>query len=1047
MKPIYFAFLGIFLLLVPPVFSQNTAVRFTTQPTISPDGKSIIFSYESDLWKISTEGGTAVRITAMDGQETSASISPDGKWLAFSSNQYGNNDVYLMPVEGGEITQLTFHQASDLVESWSWDSKTIYFRSDRYNRVSVYSVTIEGGTPKRLFGHYHNNVHNLVEHPSDGSFLFNESWESFIFPQRKGYKGPFNPDIKSYNPTTGTFTKLTHWEGKDFWPTIDRKGNLFFVSDRYNGEYNLYTLKNGTPTQLTSFNTSIKEPAVSANGDIVVFEKEYQLYTYNTTTGETKQVPVSIFKNNTLTQEQSFKVDGNISGMDLSPDEKKIAFIARGELFVSDADGKFIRQIPTDALGRVLEVKWLKDNKTLIFNQTVGGYQNWFTVAADGSAPEKQLTFDSQNNRNLALNSDLTKGVYLSGRNELRIIDLESFKSETITNDEFWGFYNDQPLFSPDDKYILYSAYRNFEQDIFVYHLETKETLNLTNTGVSESGAYWSPDGKYIYFSSNRIQPSYPRGGGNSDLYRMALDRYDPPYKSDEFEKLFTEENSEEEDESTSSTNEDPVKVIINTDGLMKRVEAIGERFGTQVGTFVVQEKEKSHVLYLSNHEGGSTKLYVTTLQPFEPSKTKQVEGLSNVQDIYVIKNKVFALSRGSLYKVNIGDAKASKIELEQSFTRNLRAEFNQMFEEFWANIEENFYNETFHGTDWKKIRDRYKTYLPDVTSRADLRRMNNDMLGELNSSHLGFTSFGDEEKEFYSTVTLAPGLLFENDRPYVVASVVKHGPFDVAGKKVQPGDELIAVDGTRIDPAQNREAYFTRPKMQEELALTFKRGSETFTEKIHPVSYRTIATALYDEWVETNQQTVDQETDKRVAYVHMKNMGASELQNFLIEMTSEAYSRDALILDLRYNTGGNVHDEVLRFLSQRPYAQWKYREGAFAPQPNFTPAAKPIILLINEQSLSDAEVTTAGFKELGLGTIVGTATYRWIIFTSGKSLVDGSFYRLPAWGVYSLKGENLEKTGVEPDVPVENTFKDRLTGKDPQLQKAIELALKQLGN
>ncbi|MCB0535804.1 MAG: peptidase S41, partial [Saprospiraceae bacterium] len=194
----------------------------------------------------------------------------------------------------------------------------------------------------------------------------------------------------------------------------------------------------------------------------------------------------------------------------------------------------------------------------------------------------------------------------------------------------------------------------------------------------------------------------------------------------------------------------------------------------------------------------------------------------------------------------------------------------------------------------------------------------------------------------------------------------------------------LVAVDGLELDPAQNREAYFSRPSIDDEMALTFRRADSTFTVKFHPVDYHVIRNLLYDEWQERNQRLVDDRGDRTVAYVHMKNMGGGELQSFLEDMVSEAHLRKGLILDLRYNTGGNVHNDVLQFLSQRTYLQWKYREGALSSQPHFAPSDYPIVLLINEQSLSDAEMTTAGFKELGLGTVIGAETYRWIIFTSG---------------------------------------------------------------
>ncbi|HZH54997.1 MAG TPA: peptidase S41, partial [Sphingobacteriaceae bacterium] len=265
------------------VQAQETAY-FTSHPTISPDGQLIIFSYEGDLWKASSQGGQADRITALPGEEINPRISPDGKWLAFSSNQYGNKDVYLMAMDGGEIKQLTFHDANDEVDSWSWDSQTIYFTSGRYNRFTSYQVGVEGGTAARVFPHYFNTIHQVTEMP-EGALLFTNSWESYSAANRKRYKGAFNPDILSYHPRTGAFTQLTDYEGKDFWQSVDRQGNIYFVSDEANGEYNLYTLENGEKKALTHFDTSIKRPVVSANGEKVVFERDYQIYSYDVNTG------------------------------------------------------------------------------------------------------------------------------------------------------------------------------------------------------------------------------------------------------------------------------------------------------------------------------------------------------------------------------------------------------------------------------------------------------------------------------------------------------------------------------------------------------------------------------------------------------------------------------------------------------------------------------------------------------------------------------------------------------------------------------------------
>ncbi|HTD92721.1 MAG TPA: S41 family peptidase, partial [Chitinophagaceae bacterium] len=238
---------------------------------------------------------------------------------------------------------------------------------------------------------------------------------------------------------------------------------------------------------------------------------------------------------------------------------------------------------------------------------------------------------------------------------------------------------------------------------------------------------------------------------------------------------------------------------------------------------------------------------------------------------------------------------------------------------------------------------------------------------------------------------------------------------------------------------------YFTKPSMDKEIKLTFQRGGQNIEVKIHPEP--SLFSDLYDEWVDNNQKRVNEKSKGRIAYGYMKNMGQGELEEFIIDMTKELNSKQALIFDLRYNTGGNVHDEVLKFLSQRSYLQWKYREGKLTPQSNFSPSDKPIILLVNEQSLSDAEMTSQGFKALKLGKIIGNGTYRWIIFTSGVGLVDGSGIRMPGWGCYTLEGNDLEKSGVQPDILVKNTFEDRLNERDPQLDRAIEEILKQIGN
>jgi hypothetical protein len=1036
---------------------------FLSSPSLSPDGKTAYFAYDGDIWKADSNGGNASRITALDGEEINPRLSPDGKWLAFSSNQYGNYDVYVMPAGGGTIKQLTFHTGRDEMESWAWDSKTIYFTSSRNNNFGSFKTTIEGKTPQKLFNNYFNNTNGLVETPA-GEYLFTSSSESAYQVQRKRYKGENNPDILGYNPKNNSFKQYTNYEGKDFNPSVDKNGIMYFISDENNGEYNLYKLENGKKTALTQFDTSIKKPFVSADGSKVIFERDYQLYMYDVASKNTTPLNISLNTNKTLEKAQNFNVENNISYYDVSPDGKKLAFISRGIIFVSDIEGKFAQQI-SDGKERAMEVKWLKDNRTLLYSQTYNGYQNWFTIQADGKGQPKQLTEDLRNNRNITLNSNLTKAVYLSGRDEVRLLDLKNFKSTTIVKDEIWAFQNSRPSFSPNDEYVLFSAKRNFELDIFIYNIKKAQTLNLTNTGVSEEDPVWSPDGRYIYFASDRTNPSYPLGMQKSNIYRMALDWFDEPFKSEKFDSLFTEEKKEEKSSDKTKEKEkdkkdkkegdkekekkeekEPVikELKVNPEDTLDRIELVTDRYGYQDDPAVFADDKKKILLFNSNQDNGKRQLFKKVFTDFEPAKSEKV---FDKAAYYLTKNEknLFALIEGNIYKTTIAALKPEKINIQYSFDKDLASEFTQMYAEAWTGVEENFYDEKFHGIDWKAKREQYAKYLPYVHNRNDLRILLNDLLGELNSSHTGFSSTGKEETMYLNYFTNETGIIFKKDQPYTVESILRKSPAYRSGVDIKPGDQLTSVNGKKVDPNENIETYFTSPKKQEELILTFNRDGKNITAKVHPISNGELKALLYDDWIYNNHQRVDKLSNNRIAYSCMKNMSTDELDRFLLDMVEQENRKDAVILDLRYNTGGNVHDKVLNFLSQRPYLQWKYREGKITTQPNFAPSGKPIVLLINEASLSDAEMTAAGFKALKLGKIIGQDTYRWIIFTSAKGLVDGSSYRLPSWGTYTLDGQNLEKTGVKPDIYVKNTFMDRLQDHDPQLERAVQEILKDL--
>ena len=1017
--------------------SAQDYASFLTDPAISPDGSKIAFVYEGDLWIVDSHGGTAHRLTAMTGDESLPRFSPDGQWLAFSSTQNGNADIYIMPFEGGTIRQMTFHDGNDYADSWSWDSRTLYFTSDRQNTFGAYKVPVTGGTAVRLFSdNYFDQAHNVAELPSgEGKeYYFTTSWESYMFSHRKRYRGENDPDIEYYNTTTGQYKRLTEWEGKDLWPSVDRSGRLYFASDEANDEYNLYTIEDGLKKQLTDFPTSIRRPQVSTDGRKIVFGHDYRIWTYDVAEKKSSLCDISIWANETLATEISYSSAGKISDFDVSGDGKKIAFVSRGRLFVSDIAGKFIREMPADRSERVAEVRWMKDNETLLYTRTVKGWTNLFTMSASSPEKEKQLTFTEKSSQNLLLSPDGDVALFVSGNNNIDLIDLKSFQVKTLITDEFW-FRVSQPRFSPDGKYILYTAYRNFEQDIFIYDIKSGASVAITHNGVSEEDPFWSPDGRYIYVSADRFKPGFPRGGGVSKLYRIPLHRFRETLRSEEYNRLFA---------AKPPKDSVVVDIRIETEGIDERWEQLDVKGNEQSSPHVFPQKGKTLVLFNNSPTPQERVLTKVELSPFEPPKSERI-GDKPFSRLVRAGDKYYALMSGDVWEVKPAENKAEKITLEAGFSKNLNDEFVQMFYENWATLAEHFYDENYHGINWKAMRDRYEAFLPQLRNRDNLRTIQNDMLGELNSSHLGFSSQGDEARPFYRLQTNATGILFSEDDPFVVTGWVRRSPVDILDNKLSVGDELVAVNGVSVDRSRDRDHAFTLPKLEKELTLRFSRKGKEYDMTVAPISSSALKALLYDEWVYRNRQMVDSLTQGRVAYVYMKDMGNQSLDRFIIDMTGMALDRDALILDLRNNRGGNVHDDVIQFLSQRPYLEWQARGGKRSPQPNFAPSGKPIIVMVNEQSLSDAEMTAAAIKALKLGTIVGTETYRWIIFTSGVQLVDGSFTRLPTWGCYDLEGNDLEKTGVKPDIYVRTTFGDMQKGIDPQLSKAVEEALRLL--
>ena len=1007
-------------------------IRFASHPSLSPDGKQIYFSYDGDIYTVPVGGGQATAVITMPGVQDSPLVSPDGKWLAFSSDIQGNNDVYVVPVGGGQAVQLTFHEAPDVPVNWSAKSDFVYFESTRASaRKTTFKVAVAGGTPQLMFDGYFNTIVNLAENPKTGEFLFNESMESISFPTRKRYVGDHNPNIKSWNPKSKAYTELTDYIGKDQWPMADRDGNIYYVSDELNKESNIVKyVKGGKPQQLTSFDKSVQYPSIAFGGSAIVFLKDYEIHVLEPSTGKVS-VPQINIASGSVEVRRSFEGQ-TPTAADVSPDGKKFALVIRGGLYISDTKCKYLQRLDTPSDERVDQVVWGNDSKTIYYTRTDKGWTNLYKISADGSAGETPVFLSENNTKSLAVDKKREKLAFIDGSRAVMLHDMKAGTTVKAAEAEFWSFQNYDLAFSYDGNWLAFDAMHMFEPDVFLYNLKDGSLRNFTNSASVEESAVFTPDGKYMYLLANPTATSYPRGA-RSALYKLPLQKYDTPFKSEKVDELFRDKKDEPKKDSV---------VVIDFKDIHERMTRV-EREGSQGSPYIYTSKGKDYLLYRSM---GSGTPGVFSLEISDPdAKPKQVKDL-NGGTFFSCKDALYCLASGAIYKVDPAASTATKTEVKKDVEAVLDDEFRQMFYETWAVLEQNYYDVNFHGADWHAVRDYYASLLPYVRTRANLRTLLADLLGELNSSHLGFTSTGSEEKNETRIRTYGTGIVFDNASPYKVAGILADSPADRHGIDVRKGDELVAVNGVRVDKEQNREKYFSGAVPADELKLRFSRGGKEFDVKVHTTTFSNIKTLAYKEWEEQRADIVSDRTGGRVGYIHMRAMGAEDLDSFLLKMHTEVYDKDALILDLRYNNGGNVHKEVIDFLRGQAHFEWAYRDFPKASHPNVAPAGKPIVVLVNEHSLSDAEVTSNGIKTLGIAKLVGTETYRWIIFTSSVRLLDGSTCRMPAWGCYSvIDGSDLENTGVKPDIYVKNTFKDRLEGKDPQLDAAIAEVIREM--
>lgn len=1035
------------LLALPAAAIEPLGAR---SPSLSPDGRQLAFSWRGDIWIVPAEGGPARRLTDHVAHETAPVWSPDGSEIAFTSDRHGNGDIFVVGVVGGTPERLTYHSDWDWVSDWHPTNMRLYFHAWREERSNViWSVAREGDRPVRVTG---DLAWNAKVSPDGKWLVYLRGYTNWW---RKHYRGPASRDLWIRALDGGESFHIVSWEGDDDRPHWSGDGRaLFFQSEREDGMMNLYrqdlafsgnqVRPAGPPVQLTHIaEDGLQSLNVSRNGQWAAFEWQGGLYRVATTGGEPIKTVIDCpgdLKANEVTRRV---LTSEATEFAFAPGEKQIAFVVQGEIYAAlmkdDEMMDPIRLTETDA--REMEITWLNE-ETLIFVSDRHGDDDIFLMRSSDEDEKRlgksryrqtvRLTDSPETERRPQVSPDGKQILYTRDIRFLWTMKPDGTDQEMLS---------DEPAilhsaWSPDSRYVAYSVTNlGHAEDIFVLDTKTGEARNVSNHPNDDFHPLWTNDGKRLSWASRTDE-----GGYHIKYLWLTHAEADKSAAEREREEEAADD-ADDADEEDEEKEQDPIEVKIDWDDLPERTHTVatvrgfywdydaspdGKHYALR--TAVIEEMELWTVDWDGDH------LRRRTHGGADPRRIKWSED----------SEKVRYLSGGRIQEIKNEDGSSpTTYSFSVELTVDARARRLQKFSETWRLLNDGFYDGNFHGTDWPAMRAKYEPLAEVALMKEDFNDVLREMIGELNASHLGIygpgAGGGDQTGQ----------LGFRADEEYQgpgvrVAKVLRHGPLDREGRRVEAGEVILAINGRAIEPGEN---YFPllNHKVDEEVDLLVK-GRKERTVTIEPADDGRIWQLAYRQWMDENRTMVAELSSGRLGYLHMSAMGDGDWDRFVADIFSRAGDKDGLILDVRDNNGGSIHDQVLTFLSRRAYCYSKDRGKREITYNALWRWEKPIVLLTNERSYSDGEIFPWGFKALGLGKIVGMPTFGAVIGTNDVELIDGTGCRVPGTGWYRMDGRNLENDPVQPDVIVPDVPEESLRGRDAQIEAGVRVCMEMLG-
>jgi tricorn protease len=1054
-------------------------------PAISPDGKTIIFNYKGDIYKVSSSGGLAIPLTLSESYEYSPVWSHDGKHIAFASDRYGNFDIFVMPSEGGEAKRLTFHSNSEKPSDFTPDNQSIIFttnRQDLHTNVQfpsgvmeeLYSVPAAGGRVEQIIT---SPAHDATFSP-DGKKIIYHDRKGYENEWRKHHKSSVTRDIWLYDLETKSYNQLSSFEGEDRNPVFDNNGEDYYYLTEESGSFNIYKSSVSNPAdkiQISSFeNHPVRFLTMADNGQLC-FSYHGEIYTL-LPGGEPKKVSISIGFDGRQNLEEPVKVNSGFTEACLSSNGKEFAYVFRGEIFVSSVEHGTTKRI-TNTPWQERSVTFSPDGKSLLYAAEVNNSWNIYktSIVRDEEEyffvstvlKEEPVVATSAEEFQPAYSPDGKEVAYLENRTTLKVINLESKQSRTILPGEYNYSYADGDMWyqwSPDSKWFLVNfgpKERMFWPEVGLIEASGNGTLrNLTQSGYEDYAPKWEMEGKMMIWIStrqgNRTENGFTAEGDVFGLFFTQKD-YDRFNLSKEEYELLKEKEDEEEKEKKDDNDEGDKKKNKKSEGEDDEEDIEPLKFDwenlidrkkkltlhTSRANDYLLSKEGDKLYYLTRFEGKNN-LYVTDLRTKETKQFAKIDANSTSMELSKEGDFILVLADGKPMKVEIEDGKVSPINTKGEMILKKADERAYIFDHAWRQVREKFYVEDMQGVDWDFYKSEYKVFLPYINNNYDFAEMLSEMLGELNASHTGS---GYRHRAPSGDETASLGILCDYSHKtngIKVAEVLKGGPLDKAESKTRKGHIIEEIDGILLTPATDFYRLLNRKTGDNVLLSIIDPSSkERWEEVIKPISLGQENQLLYKRWVESRRKETLKLSEGKLGYVHVRSMNDPSMRTVIEDALGKHISAEALIVDTRFNGGGNLHDVLSDFLTGKKYMDIIPHGQNIGYQP-WNRWIKPSIVLMGESNYSDAHLFPVAYKiknggkTLGM-PVPGTGTFVW-----WETQIDPTLYfGIPMGGWKPIGEPFLENNQMEPDIKVRNEPGVMAEGRDQQLEEAVKELLK----